>query len=90
MRLFVFGGADPERVFERVERNVVAVVGVVIILVGVGRLGGFKNNLEIAFDGPDRSHVARPTSLMPADNEASRRPSSSDCCRVQKKSPSDS
>src|SRR5258705_6796055 len=51
MRLVVFSCADPERVFERVEGNVVAVVGVEVILVWAGWLGSFENNLEVAFTG---------------------------------------
>src|SRR4030095_4996420 len=69
--LFVFTGADLQRVFQNVERNVVAVI-VVVILVAAGRLSGFEYNPEITltsrFDlaraGPpvERRWVVRPGS----------------------------
>ena len=51
MRLVVLSGADLKSVFEDIEWNVVAVIGVEVTLVCLLRLRGFENNLEITIAG---------------------------------------
>src|SRR6267378_4185996 len=48
MGLLVCTGADLQRVFQNVERNIVAVRGVVVILILPRRLSGLENDAEIA------------------------------------------
>src|SRR5438552_18500757 len=58
--IVVVGGANLQRVFQNVEWDVIAEVGVVVVLVGSGRFGGFEHNFEVAIAGLTDLALARP------------------------------